>query len=165
MVTRVTLVLDNHHIVQHASAMAKETSPDLYERILARLPPATLHDSCNSVLRREMDDVSARLKEVAEAFGRLTEVETAVTQLQQDKEDRWRSASLMALIADTERVQAILSEQLIRLGHSKCPGIPNADAVSRRAGQLMLFTRNEFTMASLVTAVPGGASRPATFAD
>lgn len=87
---------------------------DLYERVLARLPPPALSESCNGVLQSEISDVSARLKEVAEAFGRLKEVETAVAQLQQDKDDRRRSASLMALVADTERVQRRLSKQLKR---------------------------------------------------
>jgi len=97
---------------------------DLYERILVRLPLTALRDSCNGVLRCEVDDVQARLKETVEAFGRLKEVEAAVTQLQQDKEDRRRSASLMALIADTESVQRRLIKKMKRMGQS----LPVGDA-------------------------------------
>lgn len=114
------------------------TTLDLYERILARLPPPALRDSCNGVLQREVDDIGARLKEVAEAFRRLKEVETAVTQSQQDKGDRRRSTSLMALVSETEGVQRRLSKELKRVGRSflTCDASAAAAVPSEAAGRL-----------------------------
>lgn len=110
--------------------MAAEAPDVIHERILARAPPRSLRKSCNGVLQSEISDVSARLREVAEAFRRMKEVEAAVTQLQQDKGDRRRSASLMALIADVGRVQSSLHKKL-QLMNCAFPGaLVESNAVS-----------------------------------
>lgn len=78
---------------------------EVLERILARLPPRALRDSCNGVLLSELDTVRSCLDNVSEAFKKLKEVGEAVTMLQLDKSDRRRSDRLMALVDSTEETQ------------------------------------------------------------
>lgn len=88
---------------------------DLNARIVARLPPAELRQSCCDVFQDEVTEVSDRLRGVMEAMARLKDVEAAVSQLQENKSGRRRSKRLMALVADTERVKSELQSKLRRM--------------------------------------------------
>lgn len=109
---------------------------DLNARIVAHLPPRALRASCYRVLRSEISDVSDRLKEVTAAFGGLKEVEAAVTLLQKAKDDLGRSASLMTLVADAERVQRELASKMGRVKHVFPPVAGFSDEVSRSGSGL-----------------------------
>lgn len=124
--TRSRQPVDTH---THTRTMVAEAPGLIHERILARAPPRSLHKSCNGVLQLEVSDIDGHLRGVVEVFRSLKEVEAAVTQLQHDKADRQRSVSLMALIADTERVQSSLLTQMDRLGCSEHDVATDPDAV------------------------------------
>jgi hypothetical protein len=107
------------------------TMANLNARIVARLPPADLRQSCHDVFRDEVANISDRLREATEAMGRLKKVEAAVSRLQQGKTDYRRSEGLVALVADTESIKSELMSKLHRMKLDLRASAVNADEVSR----------------------------------
>lgn len=114
---------------------------DLNARIVARLPPAELRQSCHDVLRDEATNVSDRLREVVEALGRLNKVEAAVRRLQQGKSDCRRSEGLVAMLTETERIRDELASRLKRMQFDPLSTRGAADEVSWMRVSVELVTR------------------------
>jgi hypothetical protein len=103
---------------------------DLNARIVARLLPAELHQSCHDVFRDEVAKVSDRLRGATEAMGRLKKVEAAVRRLQQGKTDCRRSEGLVVLLVETERVRDELATRLEKMRHASLSARGAAEEVS-----------------------------------
>lgn len=89
---------------------------DVHERILSRVAPAALAKGCNKALVRDVKSIQRRLNEAKAAFAKLKEVEKAVSQLQEGKNDKSRSISLVKVMEETVSVENEFLEGLKRFG-------------------------------------------------